>query len=592
MGIYKIANIRICRKRYLSVKKNRKRKCEFLKIKSLKGKLLLSFLLVVVIFAANSAFTYFNLNRTTDTYNDLIHREMTAYANFLEIKALAVEQSSSIRGYLLTGDEKYTADLAANGEKLKQTIDDTLKIVYRDDNIQGLNKIKDMYSSFEEKYVPIVDLAKTNQDFAITKATEEIIPLGREIGNLATELANMQSEHVENTNQQNNATVSAMKLGMIILSAVAAAVAVIISLVVATRIVRPIREVTGVLEKIAEGDLTVEELQVKGQDEVGRLSLALNKTVVDLKEILHQIREASMQVAASSEELTASAEQSSLVTQQIASATQQITVGAEEQIKSVKEVGSTVNHLSVGIEQISASTQAVSSLAEGTTSTTNEGVRVVQEVSLQMENIQKSVQETGKIIEKLGDHSTEIGKIVEVISSIAAQTNLLALNAAIEAARAGEHGRGFAVVADEVRKLAEQSFESASKITDFIGVIRDDINSAVISMEQGMSKISEGVDKTDHAGQAFGTIQTSITTVSGKVQEVLAAVQEMASGSAHIVQSIDVVQKAALEGASASQQNAAATQEQLATVEEIAASAHALSKLAEDLQYLLARFKL
>lgn len=214
----------------------------------------------------------------------------------------------------------------------------------------------------------------------------------------------------------------------------------------------------------------------------------------------------------------------------------------------------------------------------------------VEKVVQQMEAIHESVKDASYMIESLGHRSDEISKIVGMITSIADQTNLLALNAAIEAARAGEHGKGFAVVADEVRKLAEESKKSAEQISSMIGVIQDETNKAVELMAAGNKKTASGMLQTQEVNDAFIQITGSVGNVSEKVQDVSTAVEQLSVSSAHIVQAVLQVKHFLIESMAASQESSAATEQQLAAMEEIASSSESLSHLSEELQALVRKF--
>ncbi|MNC44752.1 Methyl-accepting chemotaxis protein McpB [compost metagenome] len=186
--------------------------------------------------------------------------------------------------------------------------------------------------------------------------------------------------------------------------------------------------------------------------------------------------------------------------------------------------------------------------------------------------------------------SREIGSIVDVIKGIASQTNMLALNATIEAARAGEQGRGFAVVADQVRKLAEQSGESANLIAEMAAGIQSDADDAVKIMKNSMSEVQGGTEVIEEAGRSFGGIRISIDALAGQVQEVSGAVEEITAATEEIVESIRTVVQISETTAANTQQVSAASQEQMASVEQIASSASALNAMAQGLQGLVARF--
>jgi methyl-accepting chemotaxis protein len=193
-------------------------------------------------------------------------------------------------------------------------------------------------------------------------------------------------------------------------------------------------------------------------------------------------------------------------------------------------------------------------------------------------------------VANLGERSVQIGQIVDTISGIAGQTNLLALNAAIEAARAGEQGRGFAVVADEVRKLAEQSQDATKQIADLIQEIQGETDKAVVAMNQGTHEVKVGTEVVSVAGQAFGEITLLITQVSDQIQDISAAIQQVTSGSQLIVSSVQDIDGISKKVAEEAETVSAATEEQSASMEEIAASSQSLAKMARDLEAAVSKF--
>ncbi|MGG3921768.1 methyl-accepting chemotaxis protein, partial [Geobacillus thermodenitrificans] len=203
-----------------------------------------------------------------------------------------------------------------------------------------------------------------------------------------------------------------------------------------------------------------------------------------------------------------------------------------------------------------------------------------------------TVEQLAEVIKGLGRRSEQIGSIIEAIRNIAAQTNLLALNAAIEAARAGEHGRGFAVVADEVRKLAEQSAESARQIAELIAAIQEETAHAVQSMESVVNEVTAGTGVIRTSGETFSQIRAAVDEVAKQIRDVSASVSEMAASSEQIVRSVQLVADVAESTSAGTQEVSAATEEQLASMEEISASAASLSKMADDLQAIVRKFSL
>ncbi len=245
----------------------------------------------------------------------------------------------------------------------------------------------------------------------------------------------------------------------------------------------------------------------------------------------------------------------------------------------------------MGIHRIVESAQVVSDSSTNTADEAALGNESIQKAVRQMKAIGSSVETSATMVTQLSERSREIEKIIEVITGIASQTNLLALNAAIEAARAGEHGKGFAVVADEVRKLAELSRVSADQITTLIHEIQHDTEQVVSSMRVGTEEVKAGVAVVQEAGEAFHKISQAIKEVSGQIQEVSSATEQMSASVEEITASVEGMSQFAKASSANSQQVAQVSEEQLAAMEEITASVHSLADMAEELERLVHRFQ-
>lgn len=372
---------------------------------------------------------------------------------------------------------------------------------------------------------------------------------------------------------------------------IAMLIGVVLIYFVIRRMVRPVVKLSAHVNRVANGDLSVEPLQYKSKDEVGVLVSDMNNMSGNLRKLIQEVNQTSVLVAASSEELTASAEQTGKASEQIALVSQDLAAGADKQLNSLEQTSQVINQMSEAVQRIADHASDVTRSAVDTASKAETGFQSARTAEDQMNAINKSMTELSDTVQVLGQHSREIGNIVEVITDIAGQTNLLALNAAIEAARAGEQGRGFAVVADSIRKLAEQSSRSAQQITGLVSLILSQMGKVSETVDSASMEVSEGAVMVHSAGEAFNTIRESASDTAERIEQVSQSVTRLSEGSDKIVGSIKLLLELADTTAEGTHNASAASQEQLATMEEITASASYLSNLAEQLQELIEQFK-
>jgi len=388
-----------------------------------------------------------------------------------------------------------------------------------------------------------------------------------------------------------NKPATALLTQVIIWTAALLVLGISISWYMTGRITKPIAAIATRVREVSNGDLTGEPIKVTNKDEIGQLTQDFNLMTRNLRDLIQQVGISSDHVAATSEQLTASAQQTSKATEQIAVTMQEVAAGTDDQVRAINESSKTIATMSANLQQIVDNTEQVTATVNQASEVVLSGNTLVRKAISQMESISHTVNGLADSIKSLGNRSQEIGKIVEVITGIAEQTNLLALNAAIEAARAGEHGRGFAVVADEVRKLAEQSSQSTKQIVHLIATIQEETNAAIHSMETTTEEVAAGIDVVHQAGQSFREIHEGIEQVVIQTKDVSQNTSRLSAGTEQIVHSIDVIGETAETTASGTQNISAAAEEQLASMEEISTSAESLSHMAEELQALIQRFR-
>lgn len=346
--------------------------------------------------------------------------------------------------------------------------------------------------------------------------------------------------------QANNNSDSTYKASLTVtISVVVAAVllSLLIGYVIARSISKPLLNMVEVAKQVAEGDLT-RTPDVHTKDEVGQLAGALTLMVENLK-VINSIVGSSQSVAASSQQISAS-------TEEIAGTSTNQSIAATNITELFKE-------LSIAIDSVAGSAEEAAELSNDTVRTAREGGDVV-DASL------RGMQAVNDKMALLESDSHKIGDIIEVIDDIAEQTNLLALNAAIEAARAGEQGRGFAVVADEVRKLAERSSEATKEITTIIKAMQE-------NTKQSVQAVADSVKQSARTGEAFDQIVSMVNSSSLKVNEIAAACEEEAAQAAEVMRSVESIAASSEESAAASEETAATCQNLAQLAEELASSA-------------------
>lgn len=405
------------------------------------------------------------------------------------------------------------------------------------------------------------------------------------------------------------APATALLTWILAIAAVICAIVAVVAIVTARSISNPIREVVKIAGAIAKGDLSSEDLKIKSKDEIGQLGTALNTMSGALKGVIGELQGVLGSVAAGDltkditgdyqgaydeikkattatiDRLNNLVSQVASATSQIASSTQQLSAtseemaaGAEEQTSQTSQVATSVEEMSATVQEVAKNAKNASTSSEEAGKTAEEGGEIVSQTVGEMEKIAKSVSELQVVIQGLNKNSEKIGDIVGVIDDVADQTNLLALNAAIEAARAGEQGRGFAVVADEVRKLAERTTSSTKEIADMVKSIQGDTSQAVSSMEEAGKEVKEGVGVAGKAGDALKKIVDMSQGVSQIVQQIATAAEQQAAASEEISSNVESIASVSKQSASGAQQTSSAAQE--------------LSSLTDNLQSLVDQFKL
>lgn len=356
-------------------------------------------------------------------------------------------------------------------------------------------------------------------------------------------------------------------------------------------IMKSVRYLMQVSHEIAGGNLTVEAVP-KTQDEFGELTAAYGDTIRNLRTLIEHIQKTASEVSTFAAQLTENASQSAQATQQVAASVTNVAGNTSQQGEAVSRSLTDIQEMSDSIQGFQEKATASADSARRVERIAGKGKAAIDGAAVQMAEIADSVTDSAQVIRKLADRSAEIGQISVTISSIAEQTNLLSLNAAIEAARAGEAGRGFSVVAEEVRKLAEESDAAAQKIAALIYTIQADTEQAVQRMEKGTSDVEGGRQVMSEAGTAFEHIAEAVTELTAQADTIQQEARASAKRAASLVEVMEGVNQSGRDVAAETESVSAATEEQSASMNEVADASKKLSNLAQELSATTERFRI
>ena len=468
--------------------------------------------------------------------------------------------------------------------------------------VENLKHIKTDWEKFKQSSTQLLNMrppaggdvaaVAAHRERAIEFYETNVMPTSISLGE---DLAKIQKEAHENSLEmlkkgEEDASESTRNMFLVCIGIVI--ILLLTSTLIIKAITNPLEHLVRVFDKLASGDFREgrEPVERRG-DEFGEMNEKLVIVRKVINELIKKASQSSEQLAASSQELTASAHQSAQASEQVANSVTSSAGAVVEQQQLVGDAMDSINHALVSIDTMNKTVNTVSEHAELSSSQAEAGSSAVESAINQILGVEKIVNESAATVDKLGQRSKEIGQIVEAISGIAEQTNLLALNAAIEAARAGEHGRGFAVVADEVRKLAEESQGAAQKIANLIGAIQNDTDEAVKSMHDGSVAVREGSKSVEQLRTNFDEIKEASIHSSKDAANMVREIQAVLEDTQKIKGRSEKISEKGAQVAGEMESVSAASEEQSASAEEIASASDALAQLAQELQGELQKFK-
>nr|WP_095052827.1 methyl-accepting chemotaxis protein [Pseudomonas sp. Irchel s3b2] len=426
----------------------------------------------------------------------------------------------------------------------------------------------DQYVQLLGQYRQIEDrmksLSRNNQvDELRTLLNTDLLTNSEAINTVLNRLLEINTQQTADTNQRATDQYSSAFNLVITLLAIATGLTVLFAWLLTNSITKPIANALNAAEEIAEGNLT-RPITVDGADEAGRLLAAMAKMQEKLRDTLQRISGSATQLASAAEELN--------------SVTDESARGLTQQNNEIEQAATAVNEMTSAVEEVARNAVSTSEASKNATTSAGDGRDLVQETVSAIERMSTDVQSTATLIGDLANESRDIGKVLDVIRGLADQTNLLALNAAIEAARAGEAGRGFAVVADEVRALAHRTQQSTSEIERMIGSIQSGTEHAVDSMRNSTERAESTLNIARGAGMSLDTINSAIVEINERNLVIASAAEEQAQVAREVDRNLVNIRDLSVQSATGANQTSAASNE--------------LSRLALDLNNMVGRFSL
>ena len=417
------------------------------------------------------------------------------------------------------------------------------------------------YHQIEER---MKSLSRSNQIEELrTLLNTQLLSNSEQINTALTRLLDLNNSMANATNQKAADQYDSAFDLVVALLVLATALTVLFAWLLTRSITLPIAQALDAAEHIAEGNLT-QSIKVDGDDEAGRLLRAMNKMQEKLRDTLQRISGSATQLASAAEELNAVTDESAR--------------GLTQQNNEIEQAATAVNEMTSAVEEVARNAVSTSEASKNATASAGDGRDLVQETVSAIERMSGDVQGTATLIGALAEESRDIGKVLDVIRGLADQTNLLALNAAIEAARAGEAGRGFAVVADEVRALAHRTQQSTSEIERMIGSIQAGTEQAVDSMRNSTERAESTLNIAKGAGMSLDTINSAIIEINERNLVIASAAEEQAQVAREVDRNLVNIRDLSVQSATGASQTSAASSE--------------LSRLAVDLNGMVGRFRL
>jgi len=524
----------------------------------------LSFLGLLLAMAVGES-GYFGVSQVQSGIQE-IYLTSSALRNHMEADMMRHALKGDVLAALLARDDKakerVLADLADHSNRFRQYLARNNALALNSDIRAQLQETQPVLEKYIKSAEAIVDVAFKNRATAQAQL-DAFLAVFNDLDGKLSKLSDEVQASAKRSESRGQSIVAESHTTILLICGLSLTVMILVGVWISQGIVSTIQPLIESLQSMAEGDLC-HRIDAQGRDEIGEVGRLYNVSTDKLRGLIAQLADTAQRVAGASEEISSSATAQAQ--------------GAESQKDETRQVATAMQEMAATVTQVAEHAHKAAGAARQAADTARQGGKIVEETLDKMRAIAGSVGQTARQVQDLGSRSDQIGEIIGVIDEIAGQTNLLALNAAIEAARAGEQGRGFAVVADEVRKLAERTSKATKEITQMIKSIQGETKNAVKAMQEGTNQVEQGLVTTAQAGKALHEIIQMAQQVGEMVVHIATAAQQQSGATEEVSGNMEQISRISQDTATGAQQTAKAC--------------HDLSGMALDLQSIVGQFKL
>ena len=556
-------------------------------------KLTINFSIIVLILVFVSAFSVYQMKEIDKDYTYLLDDRAYKVIKVSEIQNATSLQGLYVRSYVLRQSNDDLQSIQTQQELVANIIQE-IEPKFLDAGMQKeLSLLKEQQARYQGYVTKIIEyINNEQQDKALNMLFEFAVPALQNIQQTVQNITDFQNELMAQTSEDTTKSAELSTTLLITIAAIGVIIAILLATFLIRNITKPLLQLKNAANVIATGDLREENINVKTKDEIYELAQSFNAMKANLLNLISSVSLNVSSTTAATEQLANSTDEMTSASNDIAKRMEAMATSSTQAAVIGNDCATATDETAQGVGRIAEAAQSLNTQAVDMQTMAADGKSTLETTEQQMTVIQKSSHDTKEKIKQLSVQSAEIENITRVITDITDQTNLLALNAAIEAARAGEHGKGFAVVADEVRKLAEQSKQSASQIAALTTIIQKDTKEVEESVNVTVQNIDQGVTYLQNAQTSFNNIYGAITNMTANIQDVSAASEEISASTEEVAASVTEMANSANSTAEQSSHVLAFVEEQTATMQEINEVAKSVSEGTMTIQEEINRFKI